>query len=93
MIRTMNRLQFREDLPTEEVEAMLQLALLALQSLYGDPQTRMQVALSFSGVKRECIIDDSTTLGSELGCIFLGFLQAAFEPEAIRVDRVFSKDD
>jgi hypothetical protein len=91
MKRTMNRLQFREDVPMEEVEAMLHLALLALESLHGDPQTRLQVALSFSTGNRECILDDSTSLGVELGCIFLGFVQAAFEPEAIRVDRVLSK--
>ncbi|HMO36001.1 MAG TPA: hypothetical protein PKA06_08160 [Gemmatales bacterium] len=91
MSRTLSRLQYREDVPAEEVEAMLHLALLALQSLHGDPQTRFQVALSLNAGKRECLIDDSTPLGSELGCIFLGFLQAAFEPEAIRVDRVISQ--
>ena len=64
MSRTLNRLQFREDVPTEEVEGILQLALLALQSLYGDPQTRLQMALSFNALKRECLIDDSTPLGS-----------------------------
>lgn len=91
MPRSVHRLQFREDVPTEEVESILQLALLALQSLYGDPQTRLQVALSLNIAKRECLIDESTPLGQELGCIFLGFLQAAFEPEAIRVDRVISQ--
>lgn len=91
MSRMLNRLQFREDVPTEEVEAMLQLALLALQSLYGDPQTRLQVALSFNAQKRECLIDESTPLGLELGCLLLGFLQSAFEPDAIRVDRVISQ--
>lgn len=91
MSRPLQRLQFREDVPTEEVEAMLQLALLALQSLHGDPQTRLQVALSFNADKRECLIDESTPLGFELGCIFLGYLQAAFEPEAIRVDRVMTQ--
>jgi hypothetical protein len=91
MQRTVCRLQFREDVPTEEAEAMLQLALLALQSLHGDPQTRFQVSLWFNALKRECLIDDETPLGTELGCIFLGFLQAAFEPEAIRVDRVLSQ--
>lgn len=91
MSRTLNRLQYREDVPTEEVEAMLHLSLLALQSLHGDPQTRLQVALSLDAGKRECLIDESTPLGLELGCILLGFLQAAFEPEAIRVDRVMTQ--
>ena len=88
MPQLLYRFHFREDVPMEEVEATLWLALVAMESLYGEPQARLQIAYAFDAAQRSCVIDDSTGLGEDLSCVYIGFLQLEFEPEAFRVERL-----
>jgi hypothetical protein len=88
MTKDMYRYAFREEVPIEEVEASLLLAVLAAESLYGEAQTRLDAAHYLDPAKRACVIDAGTPVGRDLNRFFTGFLIREFGADSFRVERV-----
>ncbi len=90
MTKELYRYVFTPDAPIEEVEASLLLAILATESLHGESQVRLDVAHYLDLTKRACVIDAGTPVGRDLNCLFTGFLNREFGPDAFTVERVDS---
>ena len=84
------RYAFAIDIPIEEIEASLLLAVMAAESLHGQSQTRLDVAHFLDPRKRACVIDAGTRVGRDLNRLFVGFLQREFGADGFRVERVDS---
>jgi hypothetical protein len=82
------RYRFVADVPFEEVEASLVLALLATESLHGQVQVRLDAGHAADGAQRTCVMDASTAVGRDLNRLFMGFIGREFGPDAFTVERV-----
>src|SRR5689334_17338467 len=82
------RYTFTPDVPVEEVESTLLLALLAVEALYGEVQTRLDAAHFFDSDQRACVIDAGTAVGRDVNRLFVGFVRREFGEDAFRVERV-----
>src|SRR4051794_7912658 len=88
MTQELYRYTFAAEVPAEEVEASLLLALFAVESLHGEAQTRLDAAHYFDADRRACVIDAGTAVGRDLSRIFTGFLAREFGPGSFQVERV-----
>ena len=88
MTKELYRYAFSPEVPIEEVEASLLLAVLATESLHGESQTRLDVAHYFDPTKRACVIDAGTPVGRDLNRLFIGFLAREFGPDAFEIERL-----
>jgi len=88
MSRELYRYTFAPEVPPEEVEATLLLALFAVESLHGEAQVRLDAAHALDPDRRGCILDAATPVGRDLNRVFVGFLQREFGPDAFQVERV-----
>jgi hypothetical protein len=88
MTRELYRYEFTADVPAEEVEASLLLALLAAESLHGESQVRLDAAHAFDPDRHACVIDAGTAVGRDVNRLFVGFLRREFGPDAFRVERI-----
>ena len=79
---------FAHDVPIEEIEASLLLAVLATESLHGEAQTRLDAAHYLDAIKRACVIDAGTPVGRDLNRLFAGFLSREFGADVFVVERV-----
>jgi hypothetical protein len=82
------RYVFNPEVPLEEVEGCLVLALFAVESLHGEGDMRLDAAHFFDADKRACVIDAGTAVGRDLCRLFTGFLSREFGADAFRVERV-----
>lgn len=82
------RYSFTSDVPIEEVEASLLLAILATECLHGEAQTRLDAAHHLNAIKRTCAIDADTPVGRDINCLFTGFLSREFGADAFTVERI-----
>lgn len=82
------RYSFSADVPIEEVEDTLILALVATEALHGAAQTPLDVALCFDRLQRTCVIDASTQVGRDLNRVFVGFVRIQFGANACHIDRL-----
>lgn len=80
--------QFAPQVPIEDLENSLLLALLATESLHGVAETRLDVAIYFDRAQRACVIDAETQVGRDLNKLFIGFLRLEFGADAFRAARV-----
>lgn len=88
MIKDLYRYVFTPDVPVEEVEATLLLAVLATESLHGEAQTRLDVAHFLDPPKRACVIDAGTPVGRDINRLFVGFVSREFGEGVFGVERV-----
>jgi len=79
---------FAPDVPVEEIEASLLLAVLGTESLHGESQVRMDAAHYFEPAKRTCVIDAGTPVGRDFNRLFVGFLRREFGEDSFQVERV-----
>lgn len=82
------RYTFPPEVPIEEVEASLLLAVLATESLHGETQTRLDAAHFLDLPKRALVIEAGTTVGRDLNRLFAGFLSREFGDDSFVVERV-----
>ncbi len=82
------RYVFTDDVPLEDIEASLMLAVLATESLHGEAQTRLDVAYLLDPAKRACVIDAGAPVGRDINRLFVGFVSREFGQDAFRVERV-----
>jgi hypothetical protein len=79
--------EFRRDVPMQDVEASLQLAFLATESLHGETQVRLDAAHSLNHRKRCCMINVQSRVGRDISRIFTGFLRHEFGEDAFSIKR------
>jgi hypothetical protein len=77
-----------ECVPPEEAEVTLLLALIGIESLHGESQTRLDAAHAFNGAERTVTIDGTTAVGRDLNKLFAGFLTREFGADSFEVQRV-----
>ena len=85
---TLYRYTFQSDVPKAEVEASLLLALIAVEGLHGEAQTRLDAGHAMSGTFGACVIDASTPVGGDLAKVFTAFLRREFGEDSFRVERL-----
>lgn len=88
MSREVYRYSVAAHVPLEVIEATLVLALMAVESLYGEAQVRLDAAHFFDDHRRACVIDAGTPVGRDLNRLFVGFVHREFGVDAFRVERV-----
>lgn len=88
MLKDIYRYIFTADVPMEEIEASLLLAVVATESLHGESQVRLDAAHAIDADKRSCVVDASTAVGRDLNRLFLGFVRREFGEDAFAVERV-----
>jgi hypothetical protein len=82
------RYLFTHNVPLEEVEASLLLALLAAESLHGETRVRRDGAHHLDPDAHACVFDAGTAVGRDLSRLFTGFLRREFGEDSFRVERV-----
>jgi hypothetical protein len=82
------RYTFRAEVPKAEVEASLLLALIAVEGLHGEAQTRLDAGHAIGGPFGGCVIDGSTAVGRDLAKVFTAFLRREFGEDSFRVERL-----
>lgn len=88
MRRDVYRYTFAEEVPIDEVEHSLVLAILATESLHGESQVRLDAAHFLDADRKVCVIEFGTAVGRDLNKLFIGFLRREFGEEAFQVHRV-----
>jgi hypothetical protein len=88
MTKTVYRYQFDPDVPVDEIEATLLLALLATQSLHGESRVRLDTSHAFDPDHLCCAIDASNQVGLDLNHLFVGFVTREFGADSFRVERI-----
>ena len=88
MTKELYRYAFTADVPIEEIEASLLLAVLATESLHGEAQVRLDASHYLDPTKRACVIDAGTPVGRDINRLFVGFIGREFGADAFRVERV-----
>lgn len=88
MTKELYRYEFPADVPLEEVEASLLLALLGTESLHGEAQVRLDASHFLDSDQRACVIDAGTPVGRDINRLFVGFLRREFGEESFTVTRV-----
>jgi hypothetical protein len=88
MPRDLYRFVFISDVPVEDIEITLLLAMLAVESLHGEVQTRLDAKHHLDSDRRTCIVDASTPVGRDLNRLFAGFAQREYGAASFRVERV-----
>jgi hypothetical protein len=81
------RYTFATDVPIEEVESSLLLAILAAEGLHGEADVRLDAAHHLDAEARACVIDAGTPVGRDLNKLFVNFLRREFGPDAFHVER------
>jgi hypothetical protein len=85
------RYTFRPEVPRAEVEASLLLALIAVEGLHGEAQTRLDAGHAIGGPFGACVIDGGTAVGGDLAKIFTAFLRREFGEDSFRVERLLPR--
>lgn len=86
------RYRFSQDASAEAIESSLVLAIMAVESLHGNAQTRLDAAHSFDAANLMCVIDASTPVGEDFSRIFTGFVLREFAEDSFEVECVGSSD-
>jgi hypothetical protein len=92
MTKELYRYAFTADVPIEEVEASLLLAVMATESLHGEAQVRLDAAHYLDPAKRACVIDAGTPVGRDINRLFVGFIGREFGADAFTVERIEDHD-
>jgi hypothetical protein len=88
MSKTVYRYQFDPEVPADEIDATLLLALLATQSLHGESRVRLDTSHGFDPEHQACAIDASNQVGVDLNRLFVGFITREFGADSFRVERI-----
>ena len=88
MTKEVYRYTFESDVPLEDLETSLLLAVLSTESLHGKAQVRLDAAHFFDPDQRACVIDATTPVGRDINRLFVGFIQREFGEGSFTVERV-----
>ena len=90
MHKEIYRYVFTPDVPMEDIESSLLLAILATESLHGESQVRLDASHYLDPAARACVIDAGTAVGRDFSRLFTGFVRREFGEDAFQVERVDS---
>ena len=82
------RYGFEQAVQMEEVEATLQLAVVATEGIYGGSDVRLDASFAVDDSRRTIVIDATSDVGRCICRIFTGFLANEFGEDAFHVRRV-----
>ncbi|NLF17830.1 MAG: hypothetical protein GX595_11325 [Lentisphaerae bacterium] len=85
MNETVYRYQFEPDVPMEEAETSLVMAIIAAEALHGQPAVRLSLRYLFSEEKRACVIDGYNEIALHVVLVFTQFLLRQFGDDAFQV--------
>jgi hypothetical protein len=88
MSQELYRYSFVPDVPFEDVEASLLLAVLAAECLHGESQVRLDAGHYFDPEHSTCVIDATTPVGRDFNRLFVGFIAREFGEDSFQVQRV-----
>jgi hypothetical protein len=91
MTTTAYRYRFTPEVPAEEIEVSLLMAVLATESLHGETQVHLDAGHAFDAEDRTCVIDAGTQVGRDLNRLFAGLVRREFGEDAFRVQRAASE--
>ena len=81
------RYRIEGSVPIGEVEITLLLSIIAVESLHGESQARLDAGHTFDADARAVVIDAATAVGRDLNRLFAGFLVKEFGPNSFTVER------
>jgi hypothetical protein len=82
------RYTFAPEIASDDIESTLLLALLAVESLHGEADTRLDAAHAFDPARRTCVVDADSTVGRDLCRLFVGFMRREFGDSGFQVERI-----
>lgn len=93
MNRHLYRYTFEPDVPLDEVEATLMLAIVAAECLYGQARVRLDASYTIDTEKRTCIVNASTQVGRNVADLFTGFLLREHGDDGFHVRRIAQRPE
>jgi len=90
MNREVYRYVINQKIAMHEIEATLDLAVVAVESLHGATCVRLDARYSTDDAKHACVIDTATIVGADLNRIFTGYLRQEFGDDSFKVERINS---
>jgi hypothetical protein len=88
MPRDLIKIQFLDDVPPDEIEAALVLAVFATESLYGAPRMRLDGGHNLDRDRLVLTVDATAAVGQTLSRLFLGFISRELDEECYCVRHV-----
>jgi hypothetical protein len=88
MTNPLYRYSFDGDVPLEDIESAMVLAIFGTETLHGAARTRLESAHYLDREKRLLVLDAGTQVGRDLSRLFTGFLLRELGPDAFRVEQV-----
>lgn len=82
------RYKFQPDVPLDDVEDSLLLAIWATEALHGESQVQLDLGHVLDRESRRIVIDASTRVGKDFNRVLIGFLRREFEPHDFTVERI-----
>jgi hypothetical protein len=79
--------QFSDFVTNEDIESTLILAVMGIESLYGESLFRLDAVHELDKETRQCTIDATTDVGRALNRLFAGYLMREFPRDAFEVRR------
>ena len=84
------RFEFDRTVLLTEAEMTLQLAIIAVEGLFGQARVRLDASYHLDEPRRVIIVDGTTVIGSAVVRVFIGLLIREFGEDAFHVRRVES---
>ena len=84
-MKTIHRYRFEPDVPLEEAETTLVLAIIAAEALHGQAEVRLSLRYLFGEKKHACVIDGDNEAARHVILIFTQFLIHEFGENAFQV--------
>ena len=84
------RYTFSQSVSMREAEETLLLAVLAVESLFGESTIRLDASFSVDSSRRACVIDASTDVGRAICRVFTGFVSREFGSDVFEIHRIDS---
>jgi hypothetical protein len=79
---------FKTDVPLQDVEITMLLALVAVESLHGETQVRLDAEYRIDADRHACMVSVATPLGRDLNRLFAGFARREYGEDAFHVERL-----
>src|SRR5690242_16682845 len=88
MTKEVFRYRFNKNVPFDDVETSLLLAVLSTESLHGEAEVRLRTGYSTSAEKRLVVISGDCQVGQDLNRLFVGFLTREFGDDSFTVESI-----
>lgn len=87
MQRGVYRFAFDKTVNIREAEETLMLAVMAVESLFGEPTVRLEASYSVDAAGHVCVVDVGNDVGRFICRVFTGYITREFGCDAFEVQR------